>query len=90
MQHNQSFIIADGRAVAMPSKRLLARGVLSAPPVELSAELLKKIEVSGRTDAERGVARLTLRRRGERYRVQVYLYYDAAQAALRLISVQHG
>jgi hypothetical protein len=73
---------------AAESRKLLARGTLNQQSLALSPDLLARISECGRTEAERGVARLTLRRRGEPQAAHLYLYYDAPQGALRLAGIE--
>jgi len=70
-------------------KELIHQGSIAKPQLSFSPDLLAKIGASGRTEADRGVAQLTLRWRGEAQAVQVYLYHDPSRVALSVIGVQH-
>lgn len=54
----------------------------------LSPELLSKIGSSGKSEADRGVAKLTIRRKGEERNVDVYLYYNTAQKTVKVVGVE--
>jgi hypothetical protein len=75
------------RSAAAP-RLLLARGTLTETSLALGPALLAQMGRCGSTEADRGVARLSLRRRGEAQAAQVYLYYDTPKRALRVVGVE--
>ncbi len=87
-QHNQGVYEFDVSPAAEPKRRIHS-GVIAGTQLEFSAELLDKISACGNTEIDRGVARLTLHRRGEFQSVQVYVYAGVNPVALRLVGVQH-
>lgn len=74
---------------ASEPEELIHQGSLARPRLRFDPDWLTKIGASGRTEADRGVARLTLRRRNDVPAVGVYLYYDASRVALRVAGVRH-
>jgi hypothetical protein len=75
-------------SAAAEPKKILARGSTSTPQLRLARELAEKIGACGGSDADRGVARLTLARRGDKQVARVYLYYDSSRAQLRIVGAQ--
>jgi hypothetical protein len=76
-------------SVANP-RQVLDRGSLRETQFTVPDNLAQRIGSSKGTEQNRGVARLTLRRRGEECAVQVYLYFDPSTQRLRVIGVEHG
>jgi hypothetical protein len=78
------------RSVA--SRAVLARGALTETGLTLTPALLERIGASSsdrlKAEDDRGVASLSLRRRGETKTAQVYLHYDSSRRALRVIGVE--
>jgi hypothetical protein len=74
------------------SRAVLSRGALTETSLTLTPALLERIGASSsdrlKAEADRGVAALSLRRRGETKTAQVYLHYDSSRRALRVIGVE--
>ena len=54
--------------------KVLIRGKLSDPEIEFDQKIIKKIAEVGNSAQNRGVAKLTLRRLGEKQRVEIFLW----------------
>jgi hypothetical protein len=76
------------RSAANP-KSVFDKGTLADPEIKFSKKLLEKIKESGKSEEDRSVAQLSLRRRGEAQDVQVYLFYNADRNDLRIVGVEN-
>lgn len=76
-------------AAAANPQQIIAQGVLSKSQFDLAPDLLKRIAERGNTEENRGVARLSLKQKGQSPHATIWLFYDDRHQAMRIIGKQN-